>query len=78
MTSYSKAYKDIFGEDFKKESYKLINHSFEFNSRIGKSVCKSCGLIYLKNEFSEWSVRMGCMSSDHSSYESKRKIGALR
>lgn len=72
--SYSQTYKDIFGEDLKRENYKLEPHSFQFNSRIGKSVCKSCGLVYLKNEFSEWSVKMGCNSSDHPSYQSKRKL----
>lgn len=67
-------YRTLFGEDQKKEPYKLEHHSFEFNSRVGKSVCKKCGLVYLKNEFTEWSVRMGCNSSDHSQYQSKRKL----
>jgi len=78
VKSYAQAYKDIFGEDLKRDNYKLEGHSFEFNSRIGKSVCKRCGLVYLKNSFTEWSVKMGCLSSDHPQYENKRKSTGLK
>lgn len=66
-------YREIFGEEMKKEPYKMIGHSFKFNSRIGKQVCSSCGLLNLKNRFTEWSIRMGCLSSDHPGYENARK-----
>lgn len=74
MKSYKDSYKELFGEELKRESYKLVPHSFSFISRVGKSVCSRCGLVYLKNDFSEWSVKMGCNSSDHPSYQSKRKL----
>jgi hypothetical protein len=73
MKSMKDTYRDIFGEDMKKEPYKMVGHSFDFNKRIGKQVCKSCGLVNLRNNFTEWSIRMGCMSSDHPSYESARQ-----
>jgi len=72
--NYAQNYKSLFGENLKRETYKLENHSFEFKSRIGKSVCTRYGLVYLKNEFTEWSVRMGCNSNLHPSYEQKRKL----
>ena len=72
--SYIQVYRDIFGEDLKKSTYKMESHSFSFNSRMGKSICSRCGLVYLKNPFTEWSVNMGCNSSDHSSYQIKRKL----
>ena len=73
MANMKETYRAIFGEEMQKEPYKLIGHSFEFNKRIGKSVCKNCGLVSLRNDFTDWSVRMGCMSSDHPSYESMRR-----
>lgn len=73
MAGMKDTYKAIFGEDLKKEQYKMIGHSFKLNSRIGKSVCSNCGLVSLRNEFTDWSVRMGCMSSEHPQYEAARK-----
>jgi hypothetical protein len=70
---FHQTYKDLFGDDYQKETYRLEPHSFYFNKRIGKSVCSYCGLVYLKNPLTEWSVRMGCLSSEHPQYESKRK-----
>ena len=67
-------YKKIFGEELKKEPYKLVPHSFQQNTRIGKSMCKSCGLVQLRNPFTDWSIRMGCMSSDHPNYQQMRKL----
>lgn len=77
MKSYKDSYKEVFGEDLKREPYKFVGHSFRMVSRIGKSVCTNCGLVCLKNEFTEWSVKMGCNSSDHPSFESKRKLTGL-
>jgi hypothetical protein len=73
MAGMKETYRAIFGEELKKESYKMIGHSFRLNSRIGKSVCDNCGLVALRNDFTNWSVRMGCMASDHTQYESARK-----
>jgi hypothetical protein len=73
MAGMKDTYRAIFGEDLNKESYKMIGHSFVLSSRIGKSVCSNCGLVALRNEFTDWSIRMGCLSADHPQYESTRK-----
>ncbi|MES1987007.1 MAG: hypothetical protein V4440_03085 [Pseudomonadota bacterium] len=73
MAGMKETYRAIFGEDLQKESYKLINHSFEFNKRAGKSICTNCGLLALRNEFTDWSIRVGCMASDHPQYENVRR-----
>ncbi len=44
------------------------------NKRVGKNVCRRCGLVALNNEFSLWSIRMGCLSEEHPQYQSKRKL----
>lgn len=31
-------------------------------------VCKKCGLVYLKNQFTAWCIKMGCNNEDHSDY----------
>jgi hypothetical protein len=69
----TKSYHEVFGEKGGKEPYKMVGHSMQFNKRIGKQVCALCGLVGLRNEFTDWSIRVGCMSSDHPQYESVRK-----
>jgi hypothetical protein len=71
--SLKETYKELFGEDLKREAYKMEAHVFVHNSRVGKGVCRKCGLVALNNDFSSWSIRMGCYSEEHPSYESKRK-----
>lgn len=72
MANMKETYRQIFGEEMKKEPYKMVGHSFVLNSRIGKSVCKTCGLVALRNQFTDWAVRMGCMSEDHPNYGRER------
>lgn len=31
--------------------------------------CRYCGLLYLKNDFTKWCIRMGCANRYHPSYE---------
>ena len=73
MSKYNEVYKAIFNEERKQETYSLQPHSFHFNKRIGKQVCKSCGLVMLRNRFSDWSVQKGCLSELHSDYQRMRK-----
>lgn len=54
-----------------KEKYKLEHHEFKRRA-AGKQYCTYCGLFALNNEFTQWSVRMGCNHKDHPQYESKR------
>ncbi len=72
--SFSTTYKEIFKEDYQKDTYKMQEHSFVFYSKAGKSICTKCGLLALKNEFSRWSIDKGCFSDVHPQYQTKRKL----
>lgn len=62
-------YKVIFGEDLKKETYKMVGHSF--NKVVGgKQVCSNCGLMALNNPFTQWCIEKGCYSDLHPQYKS--------
>lgn len=74
MAKMKDTYKAIFGEELRRDPYKMEEHAFITNSRIGKGVCRKCGLVALNNEFTQWSIRMGCNSEEHPSYQSKRRI----
>mgnify|MGYP006961047935 CR=1 FL=1 len=66
------AFKSVFGEDYKKESYQMKGHTF--NGLIaGKSYCMSCGFIALNNEFSRWCIDKGCYADLHPQYQSVKK-----
>jgi hypothetical protein len=79
MSSMKDTYRAIFGEEYRKESYQMVGHSFHPNARIGKHVCSRCGLVALRNEFTDWSIKMGCNSNDHPSLESTRnRLTSLR
>ena len=39
---------------------------------ISWAVCKRCGLIYLKNDFTNWALKKGCNADDHPEYENAR------
>ena len=34
--------------------------------------CRYCGLVYLKNDFTKWCIRMGCANSYHPLYKRMR------
>ena len=55
----------------KPEPYKFEAHKFDLRAG-GKQYCAYCGLFALNNEFSAWSIRMGCNHRGHSQYASKR------
>lgn len=69
----TKSYNEVFGKESSKEAYKLIGHSMTFNKRVGKMVCSNCGLVGLRNEFTDWSMKVGCMSTEHPQYQAVRK-----
>jgi hypothetical protein len=66
-------YREVFGEDRVEEPYKLEEHVWASRPSIGKQVCLRCGLVALRNQFTSWSIRMGCRSEDHPQYSAKRK-----
>jgi len=36
-------------------------------------VCDGCGLVYLNNEFTRWSIKKGCNYQDSPQFEDARK-----
>lgn len=36
-------------------------------------ICNKCGLLYLRNRFTDWSIKKGCNSEDHPEYLSERR-----
>ncbi len=55
--------------------YEPIPHHFvQFGkkTRIPYQQCVLCGLLWLKNPFSEWAVKNGCNNTEHPNYENKR------
>ena len=59
----------------RKQPYKMEPHQFATVKKIPWLRCKSCGLLTLRNKFTQWCVKMGCNASDHPSYESHRRDG---
>lgn len=56
-----------------KETYKMEAHQFRTDVRVGgKQYCTKCGLLALNNEFTSWSIKMGCNSESHPSYQQIR------
>lgn len=66
-------FKAIFGEEFVKEKYKHVPHSFQ-RTVAGKSYCTNCGLLTLNNPFTNWAIDKGCLNELHPSYKSKLKL----
>lgn len=52
---------------------KITNHRWTPLKGQAWSYCVSCGLLRLKNDFTEWCVKEGCEYSEHVDYAKKRK-----
>ena len=70
--NFSDSYREIFGEEYVRDKYKLKPHKFD-KKAAGKPYCSCCGLVAFNNDFTRWSIKMGCFSDLHPQYESKRK-----
>lgn len=55
----------------RKRAYVLEPHHFVTVKRIPYLRCKSCGLLTLRNDLTEWCTKMGCNASDHPEYASR-------
>ena len=55
-----------------KDEYKFDPHSPKKRKNISWPVCSKCGLIYLRNDFTDWAIKMGCNNNDHPNYERER------
>ena len=53
----------------------VVTYSFEAHKprKLCKSIpwlyCSHCGLLYLKNSITKWSIKMGCNHSYHNQYK---------
>ncbi len=55
--------------------YKVEHHQFRTGVKVGHlQYCLSCGLICMKNEFTEWALKQGCNHREHPSYKNKLGI----
>lgn len=50
------------------EPYKLHGHSWEKKKKLPWIVCRSCGLLSLRNPLTAWCERMGCLFRRHPDY----------
>lgn len=71
---------DFINQSKTKEVYKMVGHQFTPLKGVGKSYCKSCGLIALNNDISRWCVDKGCMYQIHVGYPNalRRLAGGIR
>jgi len=56
----------------KKEPYKYEPHNFS-RKILNYQYCVYCGLVTLKNKFTEWGIEQGCNYREHPSYSHKRR-----
>lgn len=52
--------------------YEYEPHSICKIKGLSWSVCNKCGLVYLRNSFTQWAIRYGCNNEDHKDYERMR------
>jgi hypothetical protein len=52
----------------RRQAYKLEGHTFVQPRRMGKPLCKRCGLVLLRNPLTAWCDDKGCHFSDHPGY----------
>lgn len=55
------------------EQYKMEPHSPVGSKLFPWHYCYKCGLIYLKNDFTAWSISKGCNYKEHPGYNQARK-----
>ena len=55
----------------RRQAYKMHPHLFKTRKKFPYAFCSHCGLINLRNELSQWCVKMGCNASDHPQFASK-------
>ncbi len=65
-------------EAYNRRAYRLVPHHFGTRKRMPWPVCKSCGLISLRNRFSQWCEKMGCEHERHPEYASRARSSAPR
>lgn len=51
-----------------REPYKMSGHQFVTRKRMPWPVCKSCGLVALRNPRTAWCIKHGCNYDNHASF----------
>jgi hypothetical protein len=57
----------------KRQAYKFEPHAFAPTKKLAWLRCKHCGLLTLRNQLTDWCIRMGCNAADHPEYATKLK-----
>lgn len=52
------------------EPFVMEPHNFVKTKCLPWLLCVKCGLVRLRNPFTDWSVKHGCNNEDHPSYRS--------
>ncbi len=52
--------------------WKIEPHQWVKFKGIGRDRCVKCGLLALKNKFSQFCVKMGCDHTEHPQYKYER------
>lgn len=55
----------------KTEPYKMEPHKIIYPKYSHWPMCQYCGLIFLKNDITRWSIKMGCDHKNHPQFEKK-------
>jgi hypothetical protein len=55
----------------RRQPYRLEPHTFAPTKKLAWLRCKNCGLLTLRNELTEWCIRMGCNAHDHPEYAAR-------
>lgn len=62
----------------RRQPYKLEPHHFTSKRRLAWPVCKGCGILLLKNEFTAWAAKMGCNAHDRPEFTARAKNAKAR
>ena len=63
----------ISNDDLENEiKYKFESHSPKKIKGIPWLVCRYCGLVYGRNQFTRWSLKLGCYANYHIDYNKMR------
>lgn len=71
MKWVTRSFNDTYFDDDRDE-YKYVAHCGKKEKVLPWLVCQRCGLIYLKNAFTHWSIDKGCKYDSHPSFRKER------
>lgn len=54
------------------EAYEYDAHKWVKCAMVGRERCVKCGLLALRNTFTQWCIRVGCDNTSHPRYKYER------